>query len=183
MKFNTIAKLASVVVISAVAFGAHAGSTNPPKPRCPIGQTAVLEAGHWSCKTLTISSGSTAERAGTATPARSVTKAAPKPDFVIVNVTKLGTPGAFRVTVKNTGAAYGAIQANVWGTHHKADGGTNGAATNMPQVFGAGEQKFIDVTFVPANIDRGDRISFEVDSFKVVSEVNENNNTFAMTYK
>lgn len=187
MNASTLIKMTSVLTLALVASYSVSAENNGPKPRCPIGKIAVLEQGHWQCQELTIKSHVKAEtRAIKSTravmPSKIQKKQAAQPDFTIVAVKKMRSPRTFRVTVKNKGAAYGAKQTNVWATHHRADGTTNSVVEKMPQVFGAGEQKYIDIKFTAANIERGDKLTFTVDSFKVIAEKNERNNNFKMTF-
>lgn len=103
---------------------------------------------------------------------------AAKPDYTIVAAKPMGAKGNYRVTIKNMGGAHHAEMV-LWGTHQKSNGQSWGAASNISTVFGAGEQKYIDILFAPGEFDRGDRLMFEVDYYKAVAESNEKNNKFA----
>ena len=107
--------------------------------------------------------------------------AKPKPDFTIVAAKPIGAQGNYRVTVKNTGGDHYAEMV-LWGTHQKKGGQSWGAAANIKTVFGAGEQKYIDVTFASGDFARGDRLMFEVDYYKAVAETDENNNKYATSF-
>ncbi|UTA48944.1 hypothetical protein L1F30_05205 [Simiduia sp. 21SJ11W-1] len=182
-------KSSSIKITSAIALLAAATATfaagNPEKHRCPMGQTWVVENGIGKCKPLTIQAKSREPGASTQ-PARATSEAVrapatPKPDFTIVAAKPMGAPGNYRVTVKNKGGAHYAEMV-LWGTHQKKGGQSWGSAANIKTVFGAGEQKYIDVTFAPGDFARGDRVMFEVDYYKAIDESNESNNKFATNY-
>lgn len=180
MNLNTIAKFTAAIALTVAATQVLAAPANGPKPRCPMGQIAVVENGAWKCKAPSIKA-KEKETRGTMAPSTIKKQSAAKPDFVITKVVKQPQDGKFRVTVKNIGAAYGAKKAALW-ANQKTQNGNASASVYMPQVFGAGEQKYIDIQFNPANFKKGDRIEFIVDYFKMVAEKNEGNNTYGFVH-
>lgn len=188
MKSNTmntsLINIATALTLLAATSAALAAA-NPEKHPCPVGQTWVVENGIGKCKPLTIKA-NTGAQDSSVQPSRATTDAvrapaSPKPDYTIVAAKPMGAPGNYRVTVKNLGGAHYAEMV-LWGTHQKKGGQSWGAAANIKTVFGAGEQKYIDVTFAPGDFARGDRVMFEVDYYKAVAETNETNNKYATNF-
>lgn len=182
--FNTkkiITLLASTIIVTNVS----AAPSNADKPRCPIGKIAVYENGGWSCKAPSIKTKDTPQRQinSIGSELKIKEKTSPKPDFTIVKVQQMPSKGKFRVTVKNKGAAYGAKKAVLWADHKTAIGGNASASVYMPQIFGSGEKKYVDITFNPANFRSGERVIFKIDYLKEIPETNENNNSFYYSYK
>lgn len=181
MKSITFKQLVSVAILATVAVSAVAAPSNGPKPKCPLGQIAVLKNNMWVCDEPSIkaptkpmqSSVSQAKlkRAVPAKPERA------KPDLSIANVYKLNDPtpdvASFKVYVKNTeGVASAATKMSL----SSPKGGGEVTVDAIP----ANSGKWITVQFF--NFDRGDRILLNVDSIKKINETKEDNNKYAFNW-
>ncbi|WP_169569959.1 CARDB domain-containing protein [Sneathiella limimaris] len=183
MKMFNVTTLVSAAVLSVVAFNAMAAGSNGPKPRCPLGQIAVLEQGSWHCEEAKLKAKETTQRNTSAAPAATLQKAKIKlPDYAVLGAArKMGTTDTFVVQVKNMGTA-GAPQGVLFGQHYLKNNQSWGADAIIPPLA-PGQAKAITITIPPTNYERGDRMVFTADYFKQLVESNENNNKYAMTYK
>ena len=179
MKLVSTATLVSALVLSSVAMNAYAASPNPPKPRCPAGQVAVLDGGHWECKPLVLKAPGSGQTNSGAAGGALKQYDAPKPDLVILSATRIkGDDNTFKVKVRNQGAA-NTSGGQLQGLNYGKSGG--GATAYLPK-FNAGQIQIVDVKFNTSKFERGDRVMFIVDSTNAIAESNENNNKLAVNY-
>ncbi|MEP3244123.1 MAG: CARDB domain-containing protein [Sneathiella sp.] len=183
MKFSTASAVLATLAVSVLASSAMAANPNGPKPKCPLGQIAVLEDGQYKCKEPSIKPNTKPSmgkakgglvKAGPKKPGRA------KADFVILSATKVGgTDNKFGVQIKNQGAnptSGGLLQ----GLNMGDNGG--GATAYMPK-FKAGETKFVFVEFKTSKFNRQDRVMFHADYKNTVPESNESNNKYTINYQ
>ena len=183
MKVSLGTTLLATLAVSVMASSAMAANPNGPKPKCPVGQIAVVENGEYVCKEATLKApGTSAERGKVGSRGGRLTVKkpnGPKADFVILYASKVGgTKNKFGVQIKNQGGAPtsgGFLQGLNMG-----DGG-GGATAPMP-MFKAGETKFMFVEFHSTKFSREGRIKFIADYGNDIPESNENNNSYSFNY-
>ncbi|MDC3332936.1 hypothetical protein OAV62_01720 [bacterium] len=192
MKKQIITSLLSIAALTVAANSTFAASNASSKPKCPQGQIAKFENGHWSCEDLTIKApGKDHDTMSSTKPTLKKTTAKPssppkrspikKADLTIESITKVGgTSNKFGVKIVNKGQA-NSVAAQLFGTNTANNNNAVNAAENIPAIQ-AGEHKFVFITFNGTQFDRGDRIIFEADGLNQVNESNENNNKKAINY-
>lgn len=182
MKFSIASAVLATLAVSVLASSAMAANPNGPKPKCPLGQIAVLEDGQYKCKEPSIKPNTKPSlgqakgglvKAGPKKPGRA------KADFVILSATKVGgKDNKFGIQIKNQGnnpTSEAVLQGENMGP-----GG--GLATAVMPKFQAGETKFVFIEFMRSKFVEGARVMFHADANNDVSESNENNNKRAINY-